>query len=86
MKPPIAPDRVRALHGTAIIPTPPPAPTGRGGPRGRLFRPVLTDDQVRDIRKRYRKGEKGASIAAAHGISQPMVSMIGTRQRHGGVR
>lgn len=83
MKPPIAQDRVRALLGTATMTAP---PLGRGGPRGALFRPVLTDDQVRDIRTRWRKGEKGASIAAAHGISQPLVSMIGTGRRKGWVR
>jgi len=75
-------DRVRALCGT-----PAKAPNTRlhssisnRHADGRWV-PNLKPEAVRDIRARYQAGEMGRTIAADYGISQPLVSMIGTGRR-----
>ena len=48
-------------------------------------RKVLSDDDVRAIRKRYEAQEKLASIASEFGVSIPCICMIGTRARRNDV-
>lgn len=53
---------------------------------GTRARKILSDDDVRDIRARWKAGEKLDSIAHDYRVSAPCVSMIGTRQRRAGVK
>lgn len=78
----------RALHVTraVVMSILAPAKKGRGGARGDLFQPKLTDSQVRNIRKRYDEGDPLQSIAEYYGISKAAVSLIGSRQNRKGVK
>ncbi len=91
MTSPLSAERVRALLGTAKRQkTPAKATKPTAAPLhhsisnrhadGRWV-PNLRSEEVRDIRARYKAGETGRTIAADYGISQPLVSMIGTGQR-----
>jgi|GEM_PF-6432615 len=55
---------------------------GRGGPRGALFRPRVTIDQIADIKRGYEAGEPLATIAARNGVSVAYVSQLGTGTRN----
>lgn len=48
-------------------------------------RPELTPQAVLDIRRRVSNGEKQASIAYSHGITQPAVCQIAKGKRRMGV-
>ena len=49
----------------------------RGGLLGRRSRQArLTDDQVREIRRRHREGERARSLAREYGYSEPGMSYI----------
>lgn len=83
MTPPISAERVRVVLGVpskAADPTPVVEPkeqiSGRAITFGGKFDVKITDDQVREIRRRVKAGEKGYNIAKEMGISQPMVSLI----------
>jgi hypothetical protein len=52
---------------------------GRGAAGSRHGNAVLTDDQVKEIRKLYDSGERRSKIVEAYGISRSMVYNIGRR-------
>jgi hypothetical protein len=53
---------------------------------GRHGRKILSDESVRQIRKRYDAQEKLQSIADDFGVTKECVCMIGRRQRRAGVK
>jgi hypothetical protein len=87
---PLSAERVRIVMGTVSRPARlpldevPVAPEQIAGPQIVLngsFAVKISDDQVREIRRRVKAGEKGYNIAKEMGISQPMVSLIMNRKR-----
>jgi len=84
MTSPLSAERVRVVMGTVSKAGEPPkevpvAPESISGPPIVLagaFAVKISDDQVREIRRRVKEGEKGYNIAKEMGISQPMVSLI----------
>ena len=82
MTSPLSPDRVRAICGTpANVPNTRLHSSISNRHADGRFTPNLRPEEVRDIRARYQSGEMGRTIAADYGISQPLVSMIGTGKR-----
>jgi hypothetical protein len=86
---PLSAERVRIVMGTVSKVGEPPkevptAPEKIAGPPIVLegsFAVKITDDKVREIRRRVKEGEKGYNIAKEMGISQPMVSLIMSGKR-----
>jgi hypothetical protein len=86
---PLSAERVRIVMGTVSKAVEPPKqvpvapepisvqPISSSGP----FSVKISDDQVREIRRRVKAGEVGLRIAKEMGISQSMVSLIKTRDR-----
>lgn len=62
-------------------PQPTKEPVGKKLTNGVLLNQPLPDAAVRDIRKRWAKGEPIKFIAADHGVTKAAVSLIGSRQR-----
>ncbi len=86
MNVPISAERVRALlvqrpKRKAENAVKPEQISGRAITFGGAFDVKITDDQVREIRRRVKDGEKGYLVAQDMGISQAMVSLIATRKR-----
>lgn len=59
----------------------PPKPASKRLTTGILLHPPLSDDAVRDIRRRWAAGERIKIIAADHNVTQAAVSLIGSGQR-----
>ncbi|MCG3776921.1 MAG: hypothetical protein JW395_3793 [Nitrospira sp.] len=86
---PLSAERVRIVMGTVSkagepkkeVPVAPEQISGRAITFGGAFDVKITDDKVREIRRRVKAGEKGYNIAKEMGISQPMVSLIMNRKR-----
>jgi len=86
---PLSAERVRIVMGTVSKAGEPPkeapiAPeqiSGRAITFGGSFDVKISDDKVREIRRRVKAGEKGYNIAKEMGISQPMVSLIMSGKR-----
>lgn len=76
---PLDPKQIARLLGPQ--PTWAPVPPAKKLSNGVLFHKPLADDAVRDIRKRWGKGEPIKLIAADHGITKAAVSLIGSGQR-----
>ena len=82
----LTPERVRQFLKTTT-PTQSPAPSGRGGPRGELFRAKIPASTIHAIRTERDGGHKVVDIAVRHGVSAAYVSLVtyGLRRRSEGV-
>lgn len=78
----------RALHVTraVVVQILQPQKKGRGGQRGEHFKTKLTENQVRNIRKRYDDGDPLQAIADYYGVTKACISLIGSRQKRGSVQ
>lgn len=74
---PLDPEQIARLLG----PQPTKKPVEKKLTNGVLLHPPVSDDAVRDIRKRWKRGEPIKVIAADHGITKAAVSLIGSGQR-----
>ncbi len=88
MNAPLSAERVRIVMGTVKAAEPikePPVEVEKtqGPPMTFVgsFAVKITDEKVREIRRRVKEGEKGYNIAREMGISQPMVSLIMSGKR-----
>lgn len=48
-------------------------------------RPVFTDEQVRDIRRRVKRGQTLSAVACDYRVSRETISKIATGKRYGSV-
>lgn len=77
MKAPLTAKQVARLLGTQPAQDKPTKKLTNGV----LLNPPLSDEAVRDIRRRWAAGERLKIIAADHNVTQAAVSLIGSGQR-----
>jgi len=77
VKAPLTAEQVARLLGTQ----PTQAKPAKKITHGVLLNPLLPDDAVRDIRRRWTAGERLKIIAADHNVTQAAISLIGSGQR-----
>lgn len=77
MKPELTAEQIAKLLG----PQPVQEPPVKRLTNGVLLNQPLPDEAVRDIRRRWGRGETLRTIASDHKITMAAVSLIGSRQR-----